>query len=123
MKVLIPLLSRHENSPGFLEKAVDGASQVVLLLIVDTKGMPGQFGFATTEIRQGNILMEDLKAKLREKRKPFNDIIEWGDTLTKIDHIAKLNKVDKIIMQKQENKFFNDIVKELEKQGVEIEII
>lgn len=123
MKVLIPLLSKQENNEDFLDKATAGAKQAILLLVVDTQAMHGQFGFAATEIRQGSMLLEQVKEILGEKRKPYKDIIEWGDTATKIEHIAKLNKADRVIMQKQNNKFFNDLVKNLKKQELEIETI
>ena len=123
MKIVIPLLSKQENNEDFLEKAVEGAKEIIVLLVIDTEAMPGQFGYAATEIRHGNMLIEEIKERLEEKKKQCNDIIEWGNTLTKIDHIARLQKADKIVLQKQENKFFKDLVKELKKEGQKVEVI
>lgn len=123
MKVLIPLLSKQENDSEFIEKATEGAKQAIVLLIIDTEAMHGQFGFAATEIRQGNMLLEEIKKTLSEKKILYKDIVEWGSTITTIDHIARLNNADKVILQKQNNKFFRDLVKGLKEQGLEINII
>ena len=123
MKILIPLLSKTENKQEFLAKALEGAKEVILLLVVDTKAMPGQFGFAATEIRQGNTLMEEIKKKTTEKKKKCTDVMEWGDTLSKILNATRLYKANKIVLKKQDNKFFEDLVKELEHESVQVEII
>ena len=81
MKVLIPLVSKMENQADFIEEACTGAKEIIILLVIDTEAMQGEFGFASKEIMQGNKLMEDVKTLVGQKRKTAKDIIEWGSTL------------------------------------------
>ena len=113
MKVLIPLLSKQENNPVFLEKALEGAKEIVVLLAIDTNAMVGQFGFAASEMRQGNLLAEEIKKVAESRGIKCNDIVEWGDTVSKIDHIAQLEKVNEIRLLKQDNHYFKDLLKKL----------
>jgi len=122
--ILIPLLSKQENNPEFLEKALENAYEANILLVIDKEAMVGQFGFAATEIMQGNLLLEELKRKISEKKILCNDIMEWGNTEQKILQLAQLKKVDKIAMVEQENKYFQDLLKKLrEKENEKIELI
>lgn len=124
MKVLIPLVSKKENNQEFLQKATEGAKEVVLLLVIDQRELVGQFGFAASEIMQGNALIEQIKKTLEEKGKRATEIEEWGKTETKIEHIALLQRVDKIALLEQENEYFKRLVKQLSKKlGNKIEII
>jgi hypothetical protein len=122
-KVLVPLLSKRESNPLFIEKISSEAGGIVLLLVIDTKAMAGDFGFATGEIAVGNALMQKMKAALAKKKKECNDIIEWGDTSTKIEHLAQLHQVKKICLVKQGNHFYETLVKALKEklEGVEVE--
>lgn len=123
-KVLIPLVSRRENSEEFIERACSDDCELFLLLIVDTAAMPGQFGFAASDIAHGNELMEDMKSLAGSKCKHITDIIEWGDTIPKIMNFANLRKINKIFLVKQDNHFFKKLVKELkEKTSAEIIIV
>ncbi len=122
--VLIPLLSKQENNPEFLEKALENAFEANVLLVIDKDAMVGQFGFAASEIMQGNLLLEELKQKILEKKILCNDIMEWGNTEQKILQLALLKKSDKIAMVEQENKYFQDLLKKLkEKESEKIELI
>ena len=124
MKVLIPLLSKQENKPEFLQRAVQGAKEVLLLLVIDTESTPSQFGFVASEIGQGNTLMQDVKKQLEKMRKTCNDVIEWGNTETKIEHIAQLQHVDKIVLLKQDNQFFKKLLKQMRgKLKMEIRVL
>jgi hypothetical protein len=124
LKVLIPLLSGQENNPEFLEKALDGAKQLVVLLPIDTNAMVGRFGFAATEIRQGNLLSEEIRKAAEERGIACSEITEWGDTLSKIDHIAQLEKANCIRLLKQDNHYFRELLKKLkEKSRKKIETI
>ena len=115
-KVLVPLLSKREAEPAFIEKVASKAKEITLLLVIDTNAMAGEFGFATNEIASGNALMQQVKTALGKKRKTCNDIIEWGDTATKIEHLAELHKVDKIYLVEQDNQFFQDLLKDMEEK-------
>jgi len=123
IRVLVPLLSKMEAEPEFIEKVAKKAQEVVLLLVIDTNAMTGGFGFATSEIAAGNALMQKAKIALGKKRKTCNDVIEWGDTATKIEHFAQLHQVDKIYMVKQDNQFFQKLLKDMKEKlpGIEIE--
>ena len=113
MKVLIPVLSRKENDAGFLEQALHGAKEVVALLVVDSSAMTGGFGFAAGEISDGNSVMDEIKKQAGAKKKTCRTVLEWGKTLDKIKALAELNKVDKIVLVKQENHYFKELVKQL----------
>lgn len=121
---LIPLVSKKENNLDFITNVCAKADEIILLLIVDTAAMPGQFGFAASDISHGNQLMEEIKEIAKKKRTICNDLIEWGETIPKICNFAQLRKIKKIFLVKQQNEFFKKLVKELkEKTDAEIEIV
>ena len=101
MKVLIPVLSETENDENFLEKALSGAKEVILLLVVDASPKD-KFGFTTSFIQKARTVMEEVKKAVGQKRKTAEDILEWGDTQSKIVNIALLRKVDKVFLKKQD---------------------
>lgn len=124
MKVLIPLVSKKENNAQFLSEATEGAKEIILLLVIDKRELTGQFGFAASEIMQGTAMIEQIKNFLLTKGKHAKEITEWGETESKIEHIALLQKVDKIALLEQENEYFKGIVKLLSKKlGGKIRII
>ncbi len=125
IKVLVPLLSKREAHPVFIERVAGKAREIILLLVIDTKAMTGQFGFATNEIATGNHLMEQVKEALGKKRKSCSDVIEWGETATKIEHLAELHRVDKVYVVKQDNHFFKKLLQDMKEKlaGVEIEVV
>jgi len=116
MKILLPLISRQEFNEEFLEKALAGVKEVILLLVIDVNAMAGQFGFATSEIMQGTKLMQKVKEIIGQKKKKCSEITEWGDTATKINNVATLNEVDKIVLMKQKGVWWNEIEKKLKKE-------
>ncbi len=125
MKVLVPLLSKREAEPGFIETIASKAKEIILLVVIDTKAMTGQFGFATNEIAAGNALMQQVKLALGKKRKTCNDVIEWGDTATKIEHLALLHQVNRIYVVRQDNQFFKKLLHDMREKlpGIEIEAV
>ena len=84
MKILIPLISRLENDEEFIELAFSEGKEIVLLLVIDTSAMFGGSGFAASDIRQGNGLLEEMKRAAETRGKKVEDITEWGDTQQKI---------------------------------------
>jgi len=122
MAVLIPLLSEKENDEEFLEQALKGTKEVILLIVVDADSKE-EFGFAASHIKTARLVMEEVKATIGKKRKRSEDIIEWGDTKNKIMNIALLRKVDCVILKKQENQYFDELVKNLEKEKIEVKVI
>mgnify|MGYP002639660434 CR=1 FL=1 len=122
-RVLIPLVSGKENDEGFITEACAEADELVLLLVVDTDAMPGGFGFAAGEIGHGNTLMEEVKVIADGHGVDCNDIVEWGDTQTKILHLIQLKGIKNVFLIKQENEFFKKLVKALrEETTAEVEI-
>ena len=124
VKVLIPLLSKLENNPVFLDRACEGAKEIIVLAVIDRSLMVGQFGFCASEMMAANDVMEEMRKAIGQKRKTCNDIVEWGDTLQKTVNIAKIHSVDKIFLARQDNKYFEEIAggleRELGKKKIEI---
>ncbi len=118
----MPLLSKREASPKFIEAVAANAKEIILLLVIDTSAMVGQFGFAAGEIAQANALMQQVKSALGRKRKTCDDVIEWGDTATKIGHLAQLRAVDRIYLVRQDNQLFRRLLGELREKLRRIEI-
>ena len=126
MKGLVPILSKEEWKPEFVNKVLEKADELVLLSVIDRSDLSGKFGFAATEIMQANKIMEGIEAELKKLKVKVESVVEWGQTALKIDHIARLKKCDCIFLQKQGTKYFKDLVKELEKikdKKVQVEII
>ncbi len=122
MKVLIPILSETENDEVFLERALEGAKEIILLLVVDANPKE-KFGFTTAHISKARTVMEDLKKEVGKKRKTAEDVLEWGDTHSKVLNMALLRKVDKVVLKRQENQYFEQLVKKLEGERVNVEVI
>lgn len=115
-KILLPILTKEENDAEFLEMATGNASDVVLMIVVDTKDMPNwQFGFAASEIMQGTEFMEELKKKIAKKKKDVKTVTEWGNTAAKICNVAGLNDVDLVILKRSSNQYWRRLVDEIEK--------
>jgi len=123
MKVLIPLLSKEENKAEFLEKVSGSGKHITLLSIIDTNSGKEKFGFATSQIGGSNSLAEEIKNKLKESVADVDYIMEWGDTVTKIGQIAELKKVDSIVLKRQQNHFFDELVEQLRMKKLKVEII
>lgn len=136
-KILIPLLNNREEeesflekaideanfSPGFSKKAVEDSKEIVLVAVIDTGAMVGKFGFAASQMSQCNSTTEKCKELLEKKGVKVEDILEWGDTLSKISSTARLKKAKKIVMKKQDNHYFETLVKNLKKEGFELTLI
>ena len=125
MKVLIPLVSKEEDDPDFLELAISKAKEIILLLVIDTSTMKGEFGFAASEIMQGNNLLEEAKHTIGLKRKTAKAVTEWGNTIQKIANIARLQQVNKIAIKKSSvsRKLAHELTNELKKEKIEIEVL
>ena len=121
MKALLPIISKKENKKDFLDAALKKGDEAVLLLVIDKDAMAGMFGFATNEIKQGNDLIEELKTALKEKKVKTEEVVEWGNTGTKIENMAQLKKVDKIILVEQDNEYFKKLINEL-KQKINVPV-
>ena len=120
--ILLPILSDEENNEEFLEKALKGTRDIILLIIVDADSNL-EFGFAASQIQKARAVMEGVTEIIGKKRKRYEDIIEWGDTQSKILNLALLRKVDKVVLKKQENQYFEELVKKLKSEKVDVEVI
>jgi len=120
--ILLPILSEKENNEEFLEKALKGTREVILLIVVDTESKE-DFGFTTAHIHSARTTLEEIKITIGKKRKKCEDILEWGNTFNKIMNIALIKKVDKVILKKQENQLFEELVKNLKKEKIDVEVI
>ena len=113
MDVLIPILTKKEADAAFLDAAVKGAQRAIILLVVDTGALPLGFGVAADEIMLGRQTMDAVRENIGKKRKPCEDILEWGSTIQKINQIAQLKKVEKIVLKSEPGAPFNSFVNEL----------
>lgn len=123
LKVLIPLLSKTENDAEFIGRAVKGAREVTLLLVIDNSAAGMQFGFALQQMAQGNALSAELKALIGKKKKSVHDILEWGNTRSKIINTAKLRGVDKVVFRAQQGAEFEELVDALKAEKIRVEVI
>ncbi len=113
MNVLIPILSQTENSSEFIQ-FIPSTDKVVLLLPIDKSSKIRRCGFTASEISDGQKLITVLKQKLTEKNIVCEDMVDWcNDVAVQIDRMAQLKQCTKIILAKQNNAYFNDIVAKL----------
>ncbi|MBI4209912.1 MAG: hypothetical protein HY544_00170 [Candidatus Diapherotrites archaeon] len=122
MKVLIPVLSETENDDAFIDTAVKGASEVLVLVVVDASPKE-KFGFTTAFISKARSVMEEVKKTVGKKKKTCEDILEWGDTQSKIVNIAMLRKVGRVYLKKQDNQYFRKLVKGLKEEKIDVEVV
>jgi hypothetical protein len=102
-----------------METVAEQASEVILLLVVDTKLASVTAGYTSIEISAGRAMMHEMLAFFKRKKriKECVDEIEWGDTHTTIANFAKLKQVDKVMLVHQDNAFFRNLLKYLRAQG------
>jgi len=113
MKIMIPLLSKHENNEEFLKQACEKAKEVILFLPVDTNAPAG---FAMSEISQGEKMMVEMTASIGKMRKKADSLLEWGNTSKNIDNVARLRGIELIVLLEQDTEFFRELVKTLKKK-------
>lgn len=122
MIVLVPLLSGKENSDFYIDSVCKGADKIILLQIIDRDFM-NKTSTAMGEVMQFSTLLSEMKKKIGKKRKPCEEITEWGTTIKKILSISIIQNVDKVFFLEQKNDFFDEILKELKKNKIKYEII
>lgn len=120
IKVLIPVVSNTENDPAFLKKAVKGASEVHLLLVLDTKA---KSGLPASSMMQGNSIIQEMAAYLKPKVKEVEEVVEWGEPFTKISHYAKLKEIDTIVVKKEDSQYMDAFTGQLEQEGFRVTVI
>jgi len=122
MKILAPLISGKESSQEYVDAITNKVDKIVLLQIID-KDFMTQTSTAMGEVMQSSTMMETLRQKIGQKRKPCDEITEWGHTVKKIISIALIQEVDKVIFVDQDNKFFKDMLAELKKNKIAFETV
>jgi tRNA G18 (ribose-2'-O)-methylase SpoU len=80
-------------------------------------------GSAIGEVRQFRIINDEIKKFLKQKKKKCAELTEWGTTVSKIVSISLIHKVDKIFLVKQRTQFFEDVLKELKKNKIDVEVV
>ncbi len=122
MIVLAPLISGKENNEDYLEAITKSADKIILLQVID-KDFMNRTSTAMGEVMQFRSMMNEVRKKIGQKRKKCEEITEWGSADKKISAIAILQKADKTVMMEQKNKFFEDLLKELKKNKVKVEVV
>jgi len=122
MHILAPLISGRENSEEYVEAITKGADKVILLQIIDRDFM-NKTSAAMGEVMHFSTMMVELKKMIGKKRKPCDEITEWGHTIKKILSIALIQKIDKVVFVNQNNAFFKEILQELKKNKINYELV
>ncbi len=122
MKILVPVISGKEKNDAFISKVLLEGKEIVLLQIVDEE-FHSKAGSAIGEVRNLRIAIDEIKKAAGAKKKKCIELTQWGSTVTKIVSIAILQKVDKVVLVKQENQFFEDIINELKKNKIKFDAV
>lgn len=122
MKILVPLLSGKENDSLFINSIKKEVKEVIVLQIVDKQFLP-QAGSAIGEVRQFRIVADGLKKSLLSKKKKLIEMTEWGITIPKIISIALMQKVDYVLLVKQNTQFFEEITSSLKSKRIKFELV
>jgi len=120
LKVLIPVISNTENESDFLDKAIEKAKEVHLILILDPKSKDG---LPASAMMQGNSVVQDIVDYLKPKVKEIEEVVEWGGKLNKISHYAKLKEIKKIVLKYEESDVVDELAKGLEDEGFEVQVL
>ena len=123
MSTLIPILTKQENDPAFLEQALRKEKEVYLMAIVENEALELDFGFTAKEISIANDLIAKIKETLTAQKKHATEILEWGETVHKIVNFYKLKKIKKICLKKQDSASFKKLVKQLKENRLNVEVI
>ncbi|MEI7961656.1 MAG: hypothetical protein WCI04_04955 [archaeon] len=122
MKILVPVLCGKEVDAMFVDAITNKVDEIILLQIVDNE-FHSRAGSAVSEVRQFRIILDELKKAIGHKRKKCLELTEWGSTIQKIISLALLRKVDKVFLVEQQNQFFQNILTELKKKKIAVEVI
>lgn len=122
LKILIPLLSGRENDPIFINSLSKDAKEVVILQIVDKQFLP-KAGSAIGEVRQFRIVADALRKALVSKKKKLIEMTEWGITIPKIVSIALMQRVDYVLLVKQNTQFFEEVTQALKDNKIKFELV
>ncbi|MBN2127481.1 MAG: hypothetical protein JW703_03775 [Candidatus Diapherotrites archaeon] len=103
MKLLVPVLTKKEANPFFVEEILSlKPAEVILLSVIDSKKESNNFGFSSNEIALANSIMNELEKQLKEKKMRTEPVLEWGETIQKIVNSALLFKAKKVLLIENE---------------------
>ena len=122
MKILIPLLSGRENDSIFINSIDKSVKEVIVLQIVDKQFLP-KVGSVIGEVGHFRMVADDLKKALVFKKKKLFEMTEWGVTIPKIISIALLQKIDYVLLVKQDTQFFEEVVSELKSKRIRVVLV
>ncbi|MGI6589847.1 MAG: hypothetical protein ACOX1V_04270 [Candidatus Iainarchaeum sp.] len=122
MKILIPLLSGRENDSLFINSIDKSVKEVIVLQIVDKQFLP-KVGSVIGEVGHFRMVADDLKKALVFKKKKLFEMTEWGVTIPKIISIALLQKIDYVLLVKQDTQFFEEVVSELKSKRIRVVLV
>ncbi len=123
MEVLIPLLSKNENSAEFLDASLNGADSATVLLVIDKNSPHMEYGYGTSQISQGSSLMEEVKAEAEKRVGSCESILEWGSTEAKVINAAKMRKGRIVALMRSEHAEFERLVGILKKARIRVRVI
>ncbi len=121
MNVLVPVLTAEKECSDEFVEAIGKPVTVIALFVVDKEKM-GEVpaAFIGTRIKKAEECIEELKNSLPTSVS-FKDYFEWGSWAEKIENIARLENVDKIVMAEcTEAELLKPVVKSL---GIELVIV
>ena len=122
MKILITLLSGRENDSLFINSIDKSVKEVIVLQIVDKQFLP-KVGSVIGEVGHFRMVADDLKKALVFKKKKLFEMTEWGVTIPKIISIALLQKIDYVLLVKQDTQFFEEVVSELKSKRIRVVLV
>lgn len=93
--ILVPILTEKEHEDDFL-KGLGDAQRVVLVFVIDKENLDVPAGVVGGKIKGAETTMSGIKKKLHGLE--FKEYVEWGSWLQKIESIARLERVDEVVM-------------------------
>jgi len=96
MWILVPVLTEKESDFDFVE-SLKSNEKIVLLFVVDESLKEVPAGFVGSRIKSAELIIEKIK-NLLPSNITVKDYVEWGSWHEKIENIAKLEEIDKVVM-------------------------
>jgi hypothetical protein len=123
MKGLIPIITKKESSYEFLSKVFPQCKELVVLAVVDASEKKTDFGLTATDIAQANEIISRILVSAKENKVKAEDVLEWGELSHKLINTVKLSNAKKVFLIKTDSDEQKKLVKELKKEGIEVQLI
>lgn len=121
VKILIPILSKKESNPFFVNEILAlKPKEIIILSVIDSNKEINAFGFASSEIALANSIMNELEKQLKENKKKVELILEWGETIQKTVNSAQLFKIKKVLLIKNDSLETKKLINELKKKKITV---